>query len=69
MAEVVVEDVKMGEEAAPIAEGSTTEKTGDVDIKMSDGDDKEKMLRAAKQSEFCGTPLRFSTAEAWIDFS
>jgi hypothetical protein len=50
MAEVAVEDVNMGEEAVVVAEGSTTEKAGDTDVNMTDGDDKEKMLKAAKQS-------------------
>ncbi|KAF9461375.1 hypothetical protein BDZ94DRAFT_818214 [Collybia nuda] len=52
MADVVVEDVKMTEGAAPTAEGSKTEKAGNADVKMSDGDDKEKMLKAARQIEF-----------------
>jgi hypothetical protein len=48
---VAAEDVNMSEATAVVAEAPKVRSEGDVDMAMGDGDDHEKLLKAAKQSE------------------
>ena len=81
MTEVVAsEDVKMNEGegvAEPVAGVSKVGSGGDGDVAMGDGDDHEKMVKAAKQSElllslsfiFCNSKMYLFIAKVEFYFA